>query len=109
MLKTTHQEVPKDKEEVSIATTLLRTLSLTGLTFIFLAIVRFWAPAMHLMQRVAGSAAWARLAGLLRIETGLGREQFIFVGIVVFCFVLALIVQSIVYAIIRFCRGRYAA
>lgn len=90
------QKVQGNVSEVSMATTLLRTFSLTGMTFAFLLVFRFWAPATHVMQRAAGSMAWQRLAGLFHIESGLGREQFIFVGIVVFCFVSALVLQTVV-------------
>ncbi|GBR45031.1 hypothetical protein AA106556_0628 [Neokomagataea tanensis NBRC 106556] len=82
--------------EVSMATTLRRTLSLTGMTFAFILAIRFWSPATQVMQRAAGSMAWQRLTALFHIETGLGREQFIFVGIVIFCFLLALLVQALV-------------
>ncbi|WP_346266659.1 hypothetical protein [Neokomagataea anthophila] len=92
--------------EVSMATTLLRTLSLTGMTFAFILVIRFWGPATQVMQHVAGSMAWQRLTALFHIETGLGREQFIFVGIVVFCFVLALVIQTLVLWGLHFRKKR---
>ncbi|EHH68678.1 hypothetical protein GMO_14480 [Gluconobacter morbifer G707] len=87
--------------EVSIAETLLRTVGLVGLTVIFAAVFRFWKPAIHLSQKVAGTSAWQALYGLFHIETALGREQLILIGIVLVCFLAALGVEVLILASVR--------
>lgn len=81
------------RKEISVLSTLGRMVVLLGLTFIFLVLVRFYRPATHLMQHVVGTSVWQRLYGLFHVETALGREQLILVGIVLSCFCLALLIQ----------------
>lgn len=95
-----------DPREVSVAATLARTAVLVGLTLGFALLFRFWHPAVTLVQTVAGTAAWQSLYPLLRIESGLGREQLILVAIVLFCFLLALGLQLGFIAALRALRRR---
>lgn len=97
---------PTTVPEVSIAETLLRTVSLVGLTLAFAAIFRFWHPTIKLVQMVAATHAWQWLYTLFRVDSALGREQMILIGIIVFCFCVALIVQIIGLAVIKRIRSR---
>ncbi|AOX17168.1 hypothetical protein [Kozakia baliensis] len=92
-MKTTSSITPS-ASEVSIRTTLLRTVSLVFLTIVFAASVRFIKPIGHIVTWVAGTEAWQSLYRVLGIESGLGREQLILTGIMVVCFALALVVQT---------------
>lgn len=77
---------------------------LLGLTFIFLVLVRFYQPATHLMQYLVGTSVWQWFYGLFHVETALGREQLILVGIVLSCFCLALLVQILGLWVLRHFR-----
>ncbi|OOL19925.1 hypothetical protein AL01_03020 [Bombella intestini] len=83
------------RKEVSVLSTLGRMVVLLGLTFCLLLLVRFYQPATHLMQHIVGTSLWQQLYGLFHIETALGREQLILMGIVLCCFLLALLVQLV--------------
>ena len=95
----------KGQKEVSVAVTLIRTAILIGLTLAFMAIFRFWKPAIHGMQKVAGTGAWQSLYGFFHINSGLGREQLILTAVMLVCFALALLAQFIGLWLIRiFCK-----
>lgn len=79
--------------EVSIGATMIRTLTLVGLTFVFALVVRFVTPVAHGVQWVAGTQGWQEVYRLAGIESGLGREQAIMVAIMLVCFLLALAIQ----------------
>ncbi|MCX5617932.1 hypothetical protein NQF86_04520 [Bombella sp. TMW 2.2543] len=81
------------RKEISVLSTLGRMVTLLGLTVIFLALVRFYRPATHVIQYVAGTSLWQRLYSLFHVETALGREQLLLMGIVLSCFCLALLLQ----------------
>lgn len=91
--------------EVSITTTLLRTTGLVGLTLVLAILIRFVPFLSHGVQWVAGTDAWQALYSLLGIDTSLGREQLILVGIMLCCFFVALGVQTaLVYFVARLKR-----
>ncbi|MCX5614393.1 hypothetical protein [Bombella saccharophila] len=94
------------RKEVSVASTLGRMVVLLGLTFGFLLLVRFCSPVFHAVQYVAGTAWWQQLYTLLHIETALGREQLILLGIVLGAFVLALLIQLSGLWLLQKIRGR---
>lgn len=81
--------------DVSIVTTLVRTVILVMLTLAIAASVRFFPPATHLVQRAAGTEAWVSLYGALGIGGAMEREQMILVGIFVASFILALLLQTV--------------
>ncbi|WP_438382006.1 hypothetical protein ABHV46_14115 [Asaia sp. BMEF1] len=80
--------------EVSITTTLLRTIGLVGLTLALAFLIRFVPFLSHGVQWVAGTDAWQALYSLFGIDTSLGREQLILIGIMLCCFFVALGVQT---------------
>lgn len=87
---------------VSITTTLLRTIFLVGLTLVLACLVRFVPFLSHGVQYVAGTSQWQWIYGVLGIDTALGREQLILIGIMSVCFVLALCIQTaLVYGVSR--------
>ncbi|GBR69239.1 hypothetical protein [Gluconobacter kanchanaburiensis] len=92
--------------EVTVTETLVRTVSLVALTLVFASAFRFWQPAIRLAQHMAGTSFWQSLYGLFHIESGLGREQLILSGIVVVCFLLALLVQAVGLLVFRKIRER---
>lgn len=92
--------------EVSILETLLRTVVLVGLTLALAAIFRFWEPAVKLSQKTAATHAWQSLYSVFHIETALGREQLILVGIILFCFTVALVVQVAGLFALKMIRNR---
>ncbi|QDH16296.1 NRT1/PTR family MFS transporter [Swingsia samuiensis] len=81
--------------EVSIIETLLRTVGLVGLTLVIASIFRFWGPAVHVVQNIAGTSFWQKLYGVFHIDSALGREQLILISIIIFCFFVALLIQSL--------------
>jgi len=81
--------------EVSITSTLLRTIGLVGLTLVLACMIRFVPFLSHAVQWVAGTDAWQALYALFGIDSSLGREQLILVGIMLSCFVVALGVQAL--------------
>lgn len=92
--------------EVSVRETLIRTVTLVGLTLAFASVFRFWQPAIRLAQHVAGTSVWQELYSLFHIESGLGREQLILTGIIIVCFLVALAVQAIGILIFQRIRKR---
>lgn len=81
--------------DVSVLTTLIRTVTLVILTLLIAASVRFLPPATHFVQRIAGTETWQSLYGVFGVGGATEREQMILVGIVIGSFVLALLVQSL--------------
>jgi len=55
---------------------------------------------------VAATHAWQWLYTLFHVDSALGREQMILIGIIVFCFCAALIVQIAVLSLIKVIRSR---
>lgn len=99
------QPVGDPVTEVSITTTLLRTIGLVGLTLVLACLIRFVPFLSHGVQFIAGTQIWQKLYALLGIETSLGREQLILIGIMMACLIVALAVQTgLVYAWSRFRR-----
>ncbi|MUG04912.1 hypothetical protein GM556_05075 [Bombella sp. ESL0378] len=94
------------RKEVSVASTLGRMFVLLGLTFGFLLLVRFYRPVFPLVQYVAGTRWWQQLYSLFHIETALGREQMLLLGIVLACFMLALLIQLIGLWLLHKLRSR---
>lgn len=81
--------------DVSVKTTLLRTLTLVVLTLLLAASVRVVPPVGRGMQAIVGTSAWQSLYHIFGLESGMAREQLILVGIVGVCFVVALILQTL--------------
>ncbi|GBR14256.1 hypothetical protein AA0228_2213 [Gluconobacter frateurii NRIC 0228] len=106
MKSKTSSQPQKAVPEVSIVETLLRTVGLVGLTLAFAAVFRFWHPTLKLVQMVAATHAWQWLYTLFHVDSALGREQMILIGIIVFCFCAALIVQIAVLSLIKVIRSR---
>jgi len=91
--------------EISVTTTLLRTISLVGLTLFLACLIRFVPFLSHGVQWIAGTNSWQALYTLLGINTSLGREQLILIGIMLCCFLLALGIQmGLVYLVSRLKR-----
>ncbi|WP_051528404.1 hypothetical protein [Asaia astilbis] len=89
------RDVPQGAaKEISVTATLVRTIGLVGLTLVFACLIRFVPFLSHGAQWIAGTNAWQTLYSLLGIETSLGREQLILIGIMLCCFVAALAVQG---------------
>ncbi|CAI9121672.1 hypothetical protein [Brytella acorum] len=104
-MKSTQNGRPGD---VSIRTTLLRTATLVLLTIAFAAAVRFVPILGHLVQKTASTQMWQSLYGMLGLEGGTEREQLILVGIMIVCFILALVVQTGCILCWQAWRGRKA-
>ncbi|GEL02285.1 hypothetical protein [Swaminathania salitolerans] len=81
--------------EVTVRATLLRTLTLVLLTLAFAFCIRALPPLMHGVQYLAGTSAWQTLYDWFGIQSSLGREQMILIGIMMVCFCLALVVQGV--------------
>jgi len=96
----------QDQMQGSVLETFLKTVVLVGLTVALMALVRFWGPLARGVSWVAGSGAWQRLYTMFKIESGLGREQLILVGIALSCFLVALVVQSLLWLVVRRIRAR---
>ncbi|MBF0876415.1 hypothetical protein HKD21_06100 [Gluconobacter cerevisiae] len=94
--------------EVSVMETLIRTAILVGLTLAFASVFRFWQPAIKVAQHTAGTSAWQELYSLFHIDSGVGREQLILTGIMLVCFLLALVVQSVGFLVFRKLRKNRA-
>ncbi|MBE1723574.1 hypothetical protein DTQ13_01225 [Parasaccharibacter sp. TMW 2.1888] len=94
------------RKEVSVLSTLGRMVVLLGLTCGLLLVVRFYQPATRLMQHAVSTALWQRLYGLFHVETALGREQLILIGIVLSCFLLALLIQLLALWLMNRVRRR---
>ncbi|GBQ71482.1 hypothetical protein AA103196_2788 [Ameyamaea chiangmaiensis NBRC 103196] len=75
----------------SIPATLGKTALLVGLTVALMVVVRLWPPLAHAVNRVASTQTWQSLYGVFGADSGQSREQMILVGIVVVCFVTALV------------------
>ncbi|GBR11760.1 hypothetical protein [Asaia spathodeae] len=100
-----HNDVGGAAGEVSITTTLVRTIGLVGLTLVLALLIRFVPFLSHGVQWVAGTSAWQRLYSLFGIDTSLGREQLILIGIMLCCFIVALGVQTaLTYVMLRLKR-----
>lgn len=91
-------------QEVSIATNLRRTAFLVGMTVIFIALLRFSPFLSKKMQYFAGFSFWQKLDEFFHIDTALGREQLLLVGMVLICFMMALFLQFLGIFILRYCR-----
>lgn len=98
--------VSDSSAEVSITTTLLRTIGLVGLTLVLACLMRFVPFMAHAVQYVAGTSAWEWLYGVFGIDSSLGREQMLLIGIMATCFVMALCLQTaFVYIVSRLRRS----
>lgn len=96
-------------QNVTLLTTLLRTVSLVTLTFFLAFLVRIWSPARHLVQLIAGSEVWLRFYSLFHIETALGREQVLLSVIILLCFCVALAFQLLFLTIKEWCSANSSA
>ncbi|GBQ87524.1 hypothetical protein [Asaia krungthepensis] len=90
-----HGETEPKIAEISVTSTLLRTIGLVGLTIVLACLIRFVPFLGHGVQWVAGTDAWQSLYALFGIDSSLGREQLILVGIMLSCFVVALGIQAL--------------
>jgi len=94
---------------VSVATTLYKTLALVGLTIGFMVLVRVVPPLARAANHMASTRAWQALYPVFAAESGEQRERLIMIGIIVVCFVCALVlVEGGSWCLRRFRRPRGA-
>jgi len=90
---------------VSIAQTLYKTVATVGLTIALMALARFCHPVARGVNWVASTRAWESLYPVFAAESGEQRERMIMIGIIVACFLTAvLLVEGTLYAVRRMRR-----
>lgn len=82
-----------DTNDVPILVTIVRTITLTSLTVLFIFAIRSFPVFAGLVNKIFGLPVWSHLYMVLHVDTARGREQIMMTLIIAACFILALTVQ----------------